>query len=199
MDQARLFQVHVLSVQEARFATSVFSRSNLAGESGHACLHIETQHQASLLANDKIYHLTKLTSPVMFRRGDEMIAVCRQNRDGSFEVLAFVNLSNGTSFTRPYQWALLYAWLMFGFSLMLVMLIVGIVLAPIMLWNAWTMSTVTYPQLREAVEVMMALSAVNEHGERVRRSTIFNETSARPRPPPRRRLFQLDPLPPSDP
>ncbi len=193
---ARTFEIHLVKVEETQASASVSGEIGNWYGSDQIAGRIRTLHQSTIFSGNRLYRLSDLTGRPAVRGDDELIAVCRRARDGAYEVMSYVNRSNGTQFTRPYWTAILYGWVLFLVSLISILLIVGLVLAPFLLYQAIKMTFVTYPQIRAANAELAALAAVRDPAALSRRIEEFNAaTVVTPTvvPPTRAgRLFQID-------
>ncbi len=193
---ARTFEIHLVKVEETQASASVSGEVGNWFGSDRIVGRIRTLHLSTIFSGNRLYRLSDLTGHPAVRGGDELIAVCRRAGDGAYEVFSYVNRSNGTQFTRPYWTAVLYGWVLFLVSLISILLIVGLVLAPFLLYQAIKMTFVTYPEIKAANTELAALAGLRDPVALSRRIEEFNAatvvTPTVVTPPRAGRLFQID-------
>jgi hypothetical protein len=134
----RLYEIHRLRVEDAQDASSVIGhiRGMMVEGTGFTSGRTGTLHFANLFANGNAYSLVEMTTKLPIRLGDDLLVVCRQGKNGVWQVLSVANRSTKTSYALSPFNGLWYHWVAFAGGLRSLLLIIGIVLAPLTLYNA---------------------------------------------------------------
>lgn len=110
---ARLYEIHRVRVEDAQHAASVMGhvRGMMVDGTGYISGRTDTVHMANVFANGAAYSLIEVTTKLPIRIGNDLLVVCRQGKNGVWQVLSVANRSTKTSHAHsPYD-GLWHYWL----------------------------------------------------------------------------------------
>lgn len=176
----KTFQVHRLRVEDTQEASSVVGRVTgmVLDGTGFVSGGIETLHSSNLFSNGRAYSLVQVMTKLPIRRHDDLLVVCRQGRNGVWIVLSVLNRSNGTSYQHSVVLPLLYLWGVFILSLITIFLVIGIVLAPLMLFVAGKFTLIDFPQILSANRALSRIASLGSDDKMDREIDAFNHSKA---------------------
>lgn len=180
----RLYEIHRLRVEDAQHASSVTGhiRGMMVEGAGFISGRRDTLHTANLFANGAAYSLLEVTTKLPIRIGDDLLVVCRQGKNGVWQVLSVANRSTKTSYALSPFNGLWFYWIGFLGALLSVLLLVGIVLAPLALYNALKFTQCDLAEMLTANDALGRIANLQADSEVEAAIAAFN------RSPPKRLL-----------
>jgi hypothetical protein len=182
----RLYESHRLRVEDAQHASSVAGhvRGMMVDGTGFISGRTDTLHVANLSANRVAYSLIEVTAKLPIRIGDDLLVVCRQGKNGVWQVLSVANRSTKTSYALSPFNGLWFYWIGFLGALLSVLVLVGLVLAPMALYNALKFTQCDFAEMMTANETLGRIANLKNDAELEAAVRAFNQS-------PPKRLLEL--------
>lgn len=173
----RLYEIHRLRVEEAQHASSVTGhiRGMIVEGMGFIRPHGHAAHRKSL-CEWAAYSLMEVTTKLPIRIGDGLLVICRQGKNGVWQVLSVANRSTKTTYALSPFNGLWFYWIGFLGALLSVLLLVGIILAPLALYNAVKFTQCGLAEMLAADDALGKIASLPADREVAAAIAAFNQS-----------------------